>query len=80
MYHEFSNVIINKNKLYDCFIKRFDELIERPDFYFNFTNCFFLDYCLQSLKNEFCITNVLGHLLFSNRFPNYNESQCRLCS
>ena len=80
MYPELSNVIIDNNKLYDCFIKRFDELIERRNFYFNLTNCLFLNYCLQSLKYVFCIINVLGHLLFCNRSPNSNEGQCRLCS
>ena len=80
MYLELSNVIIDNNQLYDCFIKRFDELIERRNFYFNLTNCLFLNYCLQSLKYVFCIINVLGHLLFCNRSPNSNEGQCRLCS
>ena len=46
MYPELSNVIIDKNQLYDYFIKRFDELIERLNFYFNLTNCLFLNYCL----------------------------------
>ena len=36
-------------------------------------------YRLQSFKNEFCITNVLCHLLFCSRSPN-SKSQCRLCS
>ena len=58
MYRELSNTIIDKSKLYDCFIKRFDELIEKLDFNFNFSDLLFLNYCLQSLKNEFCITNV----------------------
>ena len=80
MYFKLSNVIIDKNKLYDCFIKTLDELIKRLDFYFNFTDCLFLNYRLQSIKNELCITNVLGHLLFCNRSPNSNEVQCRLCS
>ena len=33
----------------------------------------------QSLKNEFCITNVLCHLLFCSRSPS-SRSQCRQCS
>ena len=60
-------------------MKRFSELIERLDFNFNFTNMLFLNYRLQSLKNELCFTNVLSHLLFCNRSPNSNR-QCRLCS
>ena len=39
-----------------------------------------MNYCLQSLKNEFCITNVSCHLLLYRRSPNSNEGQCRLCS
>ena len=79
MYYEHSNVIIDKNELYDCFIKKSDELIERLDFYFNLTNCLFLNYRLQSWKNEFTFT-LLVHLLFCNRSPNSNEVQSRLCS
>ena len=56
-YRELSDTIINKSKLYDCFMKRFNELIERFNFYFNFTNMLFLNFCLESLKNEFSITN-----------------------
>ena len=80
MYREVLNTIIDKSELYDYFIKRFDELIERLDFNFNFTDLLFLNYRLQSLKNEFCIANVLCHLLFYNRSPNSNEGQCGLCS
>ena len=47
-YWELSNTIINKSELYECFMKRFSELIERLDFNFNFINML---YRLQSLKN-----------------------------
>ena len=40
----------------------------------------YLTYCLQSLQNEFCTTNVLSHLLFCCKSSNSNESQCSLCS
>ena len=60
-------------------MKRY-ESIERVDFRSNFTDFSFLNYRLQSLKNEFCITNFLYHLLFCNRSPNSNEGQYRLCS
>ena len=76
---ELSNTIINKSELYDCFMKRFRELIERLDSNFNFIDMLFLNYCFQSLKIEFCFTNVLSHLLFCNRSSNSN-GQCRLCS
>ena len=63
-YRELSNSIIDKIELYECFMLRFDELIKNLSFYFNFIDCFYLNYRLQSLKNEFCITNILCHLLF----------------
>ena len=56
---ELSSLIINKSELYECFMKRFDELIKRLSFYFDFTDCFYLNYQLQSVKNEFYITNIL---------------------
>ena len=61
-------------------MKRFDELIHKPTFYFDFNDTLFLNYRLKFLKNEFCITNVLCHLLFWQRPPNSNEGQWRLCS
>ena len=39
-----------------------------------------LNYRLQSLKIELCITNILCHLLFCQRSANSNKGQCRLCS
>ena len=41
-----SNTVINKRKLCDCFLERFDGLIDRFDFYFNFTDVLFVNYCL----------------------------------
>ena len=79
-YRELSDTIINKSKLYDCFMKRFNELIQRLTFHFNFTNMLFLKYHLQSLKNELSITNVVGHLLFCSRSPNSTEGQHKLYS
>ena len=78
-YIKLSNSITDKNELYDCFMKNFDKFIKKLSFYFNFSDCFYLNYRLQSLKNEFCITNVLCHLLFCCRSPN-SGSQRRLCS
>ena len=34
---------------------------------------------LESLKHQFCISNMLGHLFSCNRSPNSNEDNCRLC-
>ena len=79
-YCEVTSTIIDKIRLYDCFTKRFKELIERVNFNFNFTDPLFLNYGLQFFKNELCVTNVLAHLLFCCRSPNSNESQCRFCS
>ena len=78
-YRELSSLIIDKVELYEWFMKRLDKLIDRFSFSFIFVNCLFLRYQLEPLKNEFCITNVLSHLLFCNRSPN-SISQCRLCS
>ena len=69
-YRKLLNSIIDKTELYECFMKRFDELIKKISFYFNFIDWFYLNYRLQSLKNEFCTTNVLSHLLFCCRSPN----------
>ena len=57
-------------------MKRFDKLIKKLSFYFNFIDCFCLNYRLQSFKNEFCITNAFCHLRFCCRSPSF-ESHCR---
>ena len=77
-YRTLSNSIIDKSELYEFFMKRHDELIERLSFSFSFIVCFFKNR-LQSLKNEFCISNVLCHLLFCSRSPN-SKSQYGICS
>ena len=79
-YRQLSGTIIDKSKLYDCFMKRFNELIERLNFHVNFMNMLFLNYLLKSLENEVFFTNTLGHLLFWSRSLNSNERQCKLCS
>ena len=60
-------------------MKRYNELMDRLPFSFSFVNCLFFRYQLEFLKNKFCITNVLCHLLFSSRSPS-SISQFRLCS
>ena len=35
---------------------------------------------LESLRHQFCISNMLGYLFSCNRSPNSNEDNCRLCS
>ena len=39
----------------------------------------YLKFNLESLKRQFCISNVLAHLFFCNRSPNSNEGNCRSC-
>ena len=34
---------------------------------------------LESLKSQFCFSNVLAHLLFCNRSPE-NSDKCKHCS
>ena len=76
---ELLSLIINKVELYECFMKRYDGLMDRLLFIFSFVNCLFFRYWLEFLKNEFSMTNVLCHLLFCSRSPS-TFNQCRLCS
>ena len=76
---ELLSLIINKVELYECFMKRYDGLMDRLLFIFSFVNCLFFRYWLEFLKNECSTTNVLCHLLFCSRSPS-TFNQCRLCS
>ena len=76
---ELLSLIINKVELYECFMKRYDGLMDRLLFIFSFVNCLFFRYWLEFLKNEFSMTNVLCHLLFCSRSPS-TFNQCRFCS
>ena len=78
-YRELSSLIIDKFELYECFMKRFDELMDRFSLSFSFVNCLFFRYRLKSLKNEFSITNVLCHLLCCSRSHN-STSYRKECS
>ena len=51
-YRDLTKTSINNSKLYDCFMERFNELIKRVNFTFNFFDSLFLNYCLQSLKTS----------------------------
>ena len=66
-YRQLSNLIVDKIQLYDFLMERYNELIERLTFSFIFNDCLYFKYRLETLKNEFCITNVLCHL-FCSRF------------
>ena len=78
-YHILLNSIINKGQLYECVMKKYDELINRLSFSFGFANCLFFRSRLECLRNQFCIANVLCHLLFCSRSPN-SVRHCRHCS
>ena len=78
-YRNLSNLLVDKNKLYDCFKQRYNELIDRLTFSFSFIDCLYFKYRLAILKNEFCITNVLCHFLFCSRSA-VSVGQCRVCS
>ena len=74
-----SNLVVDKNKLYDCFKQRYNELIDRLTFSFSFIDCLYFTYRLEILRNKFCITNVLCYFLFCSRSP-VSVGQCRVCS
>ena len=77
-YCQISNSILNKDKLYDFFMERYNDLIDKLTFNFSLTDCLYFKYRLVTLKNESCLTNVICHLLFCNRSP--AKSNCwRLC-
>ena len=77
-YCKLSNSIVDKDKLYDFFMERYNELIDKLTFSFSFIDCLYFKYRLENLKNEFCITNILYHLLFCSR-SRVSSSCCRLC-
>ena len=66
-YGKLSSLIINTVELYECFMKRYKELMDRLSLSFSFANCLFFRYRLEFLKNEFSVTNVLVHLIFSSK-------------
>ena len=51
-------------------MKNYDDLV---------TNSVKFNLMLKSLKSQFCISNVLAHLLFCNRSPD-NSDKCKHCS
>ena len=59
-------------------MERYNELIDKLTFDFSFIDCLNFKYRLENLKNEFCITNILYHLLFCSR-SRVSSSCCRLC-
>ena len=68
-YTQLSNSIIDKKKRYHFFMESYDELIDNLTFRLSFIDCLSFKYRLENLKNEFCITKILCHLLFCNRSP-----------
>ena len=45
-------------------MERYIKLIDKLTFSFIFIDCLYFKYRLENLKNEFCFTNILCHLLF----------------
>ena len=62
-YWKLSNSINDKDKLYDFFMERYNKLIDKVTFSFSFIDYLYFKYRLENLKNEFCMTNILCHLL-----------------
>ena len=60
-------------------MERQNKLIDTLTFSFTFIDCLYFKYRLDILKNDFCITNALCHVLFYSRSP-LSSSQCRICS
>ena len=73
-----ARTVIDTNKLIEFFMKHFD--IIRLCGPFTFSTTLYLRYSLESLKRQFCISNVLAHLFFCNRSPDSNDGNCRSCS
>ena len=72
-----AKTVINRDKLNECFMNHFDKFIIRLSCQFTFNAMLYLRFCLESLKRQFCTSNVLAHLFFCNRSPNSNEGNCR---
>ena len=75
-----ARTVIDRNKLNECLMNHFDELIIRLSGQFTFNTSLYLRCSLESWNSQFCISNVLAHLFFRNRSPNSNEGNCRSCS
>ena len=75
-----AKTVIDTDKVNECSMNHFDELIIRLSCQFTFNKTLYLRYSLELLKRQFYISNVLVHLFFCNKSPNCNEGKCRLCS
>ena len=72
-------MVIETDKLNECFMNHFDKLIIRLSCQFTFNAKVYLRYSLELLKRQFWISNVLAHLLFCNRSQISNEGTCESC-
>ena len=72
-----ARTVIDRNKLNECLMNHFDELIIRLSGQFTFNTSLYLRCSLESWNSQFCISNVLAHLFFRNRSPNSNEGNYR---
>ena len=73
-----ARTVIDTTELNRCFMKHFYKLVIRLCDQFTFNTTLYLRYSLESLKRQFCISNVLAHSLVCNRSPNSNENNSRL--
>ena len=72
-------MVIETDKLNECFMNHFDKLIIRLKCQFTFNAKLYLRYSLELLKRQFWISNVLAHLFFCNRSQISNEGTCGSC-
>ena len=75
-----ARTVIDTNSLNHLFMKYFDKLIIRLCGQFTFNISLYLKYNLESLKRQFCISDVLAHFFLCNGSPNSNEGNYRSCS
>ena len=80
----FAKKTVDMNKLYDCFIENFNWLFDRLKCKLgegSLLKNLLVFYRKRLLKSapQFCISNVLSHLLFFERSPN-TPGSCEQCS
>ena len=73
---DLAKTIIDTDKPDDCFMKNYDDLLINS---VKFNLMLNVVWRLECLKSQFCISNVLAHLLFCNRSPD-NSDKCKHCS
>ena len=72
-------MVIETDKLSECFMNHFYKLIIRLSCQFTFNAKLYLRYSLELLKRQFWISNVLAHLFFCNSSQISNKGTCESC-